>query len=231
MRIIILVVLVTISQFAYANNTDFIQHTVTVTGEGYIDVEPDIVDLSFSLTAMKPSLKEAKQVVDGHYNQALAVLKRYKIDRKDITLTMLNSRPEHEWVDRQKIFKGHRVSRSLNVTVRKLSIYPDLLQALVEADISELNQVKPYLADESNMKRKAMQKAVSVAKEKAKFLAIEFNRQLGKVIQINEGVVAMPSPVLYRQKGLAEASQAAAPPAMFGSQRVSANITAVFSLK
>ena len=233
MRIIILVVLALLSQFALANNGNLIQHTVSVTGEGFVDVEPDIVDLSFTLTSLEPTMPEAKQQVDDLYTQALTVLQRFKVDKKDITLTLLNSRPEYEWRDREKIFIGHRVSRSLKVTVRKIEVYPELLQALVEANISQVNQVMPRLADESAVKRSALKKAVSAAKRKADFLAIEFDRSLGKVIQVNEGGVQIPRPVIYTEKArdTLSTAQASNPPAMFGTQRVQATITAVFVLQ
>ena len=237
MRIFIFVLSVLFAQLSYSVESSSLD-TVTVQGRGFVDIEPDIVDVSFNLYATKKTLPKAKEAVDELYKQALIVIKQFEIQKKDIKLTFINSRPDYEWIDRKRIFKGHRVSRSLKLIIRELDSYPELLEALVNVGLSEINRVSARISDNDQFKRLALKKATIVAKDKAKFLAKEFGRQLDKVLVINETGVHVPRPIIhYRTKTekttalSAPVADSAPPAANFGTQRISASVSAVFALK
>ena len=235
MRIFIFVLIILFTQFGYSADSVNLD-TVTVQGQGFVDVEPDIVDVSFHLYASKKTLPEAKKAVDELYAQALTVIKQFDIQKKDIKLTFINSRPDYEWVNRKRIYKGHKVSRSLKITVRNIDSYPELLEALVNVGISEINRVSARISDNDQFKRLALKKAVAAANDKAKFLANEFGRQLDKVLVINETGVHIPRPIFQHRakRETATLSSAGAdnpPAANFGTQRISASVNAIFALK
>jgi len=208
---------------------------ITVSGSGFVEVEPDKVDLSISLNALEENLPLAKKKVDEQYRKALSALANKQIEKKDIKLSVLNSRPEYEWQKNKRIYKGHRVSRNLNITIKDLAVYPELLQALVDAGISQINQISPGITDREGAQNQALKKAAANAKSKAALLAGELNRQLGRAVQISEGAISMPRPPVYRKQARMEMSAAqvqdAPPLAMFGAQRISANVSVSFLLK
>ena len=103
------------------------QDSITVTGEGFIDAEPDMLDLRVDLFAIKLTLKEAKAEVDQRYRDALKTIKQYKIADTDIKLTRINSQLEYDWNNQRRSFKGYRVSRNLQISIRDLNVYPELL--------------------------------------------------------------------------------------------------------
>jgi len=208
---------------------------ITVSGTGYIEVEPDKVDLSIGLNALEETLQLAKKKVDKEYRKALSVLLDKKVEKKDIRLTVLSSRPEYEWQKNKRIYKGHRVSRNLKITINQVDDYPELLQSLVDAGISEINHISPGITDRESAQKSALEKAAINAKGKAKLLASTLNRTLGRAVQIKENGISMPHQPVYRKQARAEMamadSQNAAPQAMFGSQRIQANVTVSFLLK
>jgi uncharacterized protein YggE len=213
---------------------NLIANTVSVDGQAYVDVEPDIVRLEVYFTALKSDLQSAKKTVDKSYMQALAITEKFGIDKKDLKLTMLNSRPEYEWQDRQRIFKGQRVSRSLSITIRDLDIYPELLQALVDSSIAEIRNVSAEISQPNKYKNQALKKAVVVATQKAELLASEFGRTLGQVLQIHEGQSQTSRPIVYSRQAspmMADAAESSLPQASFGTQRVYAKVSTVFELK
>jgi len=211
------------------------QDSVTVTGEGFIDAEPDMLDLRVDLFAIKPTLKEAKTEVDQYYRDALKTIKRYKIADTDVKLTRINSNAEYDWKNQQRSFKGYRVSRNLQISVRDLSVYPELLQSLVNAGISNINNATPRFSDDTGIKEQALAVAVESAKRKAWSLAKRFDRVLGKVAFISEGAVSpsFPQPMMTKSRGMSVQSDAlqSAPPAMLGTQRIHATVTVVYRLQ
>lgn len=210
------------------------QDSVTVTGEGFIDAEPDMLDLRVDLLAVKPTLKEAKAEVDQRYRDALKTIKQHNIVDADIKLTRINSQVEYDWNKQQRTFKGYRVSRNVEISVRDLSVYPELLQSLVNAGISNINNAIPRFSDDTSIKEQALAVAVESAKRKAWSLAKRFDRALGEVAFISEGNVSsvIPQPVLSRSRGVSlQAKAASAPPAMLGTQRINATVTVIYRLK
>lgn len=211
------------------------QDSVTVTGEGFIDAEPDMLDLRVDLFAVKPTLKEAKAEVDQYYRDALKTIKQYNIADVDVKLTRIHSNAEYDWGKQQRKFKGYRVSRNLQISVRDLSIYPELLQSLVNAGISNINNATPRFSDNTAIKEQALAAAVESAKRKAWSLAKRFDRALGKVAFISEGNVSssIPQPMIARSRGMSMQSEAvqSVPPAMLGTQRINASITVVYRLQ
>jgi uncharacterized protein YggE len=215
---------------AHSTDPAFAEDSVVVMGTGFIDAEPDIVDLNFQLYAVKPNLKEAKSSVDVLYRKALMVIKQYKVADKDIKLTQMNSYKEYEWNKQDRTFKGHRLSRNLQVTVREKEIYPELLQGLVDAGISEVNNVSPRIADKSKVKEQALAKAIEAAKYKAKFMAQQFGRELGDVIFVSEVQTQTVSPRNFAVRA-AQQMEPSAPQEQFGAERVTAKITVTYRLK
>ena len=236
MRILIFILGVLFTQFSYAANNEILDR-VTVEGRGYVDVEPDIVNVSFDLYAVKQTLPKAKRAVDELYKIALVELEKFDIQKKDIKLTFINSRPEYEWNENKRILIGQRVSRSLEITVRKLDKYPGLLESLVNAGISEINRISASVSDKQEFERLAMKKAVAVAKDKARFLANEFERQLDKVLVISEIGIHAPIPLIRNRAESQQAvlrsveSERKPPSANFGTQRISASVSVIFALK
>jgi len=235
MRCVIICVLVFFTQISIAENLNSLD-TLSVSGQGFVDVKPDVVDLHFELSAKQMTLAEAKQKVDDLYRQTQAVLAQYEINDADIKLETIRSFPEYEWRSKKKIFKGHHVLRRLKVTVRNLDSYPNLLEALVNAEITEISHVLARIENESESKLQAMKKAVADAKQKAKFLGTEFDRELGKVLVINESGATGFNPVMQRSqmnKSFAQAissSITAVPQENLGTQRIQVSINAVFKL-
>lgn len=211
------------------------QDSVTVTGKGFIDAEPDMLDLRVDFFATKPTLKEAKAEVDQRYNDTLKAIKRYNVNDTDIKLTRINSQVEYDWNNQKRIFKGYRVSRNLLISIREIEIYSELLQSLVNAGISNINNAIPRFADDTVIKERALEVAVKSAKRKAIALAKQFDRKLGQVAFVSEGAVSSfpRQPVIAKSRGLVmEADNAqVAPPAMFGTQRINATVNVVYRLQ
>lgn len=207
---------------------------ITVSGRGVIEAEPDIVDLHFELLAVAKTLADAKQQVDVSYTNVLNAIKAFNIANKDIKLTQLNAGPEYEWLERRRVLKGQRVSRNLQITIRDLDRYPEILQSLVDNGVAQISHVSTRFSDRSAIERKALAKAADVAKAKASFLAIEFDREVGTVVSIAESHVRVPLPFQRSAPKAIMAEQSIAgdaPPAQFGTQSIQADITVTYRLR
>jgi len=223
---------------AYAHDSSFEQtaDTISVKGQGFVDAEPDVVDIHINLKATKKTLKEAKADVDRRYKEVLNAIDSHSINKKDIQLTRLNSHEDYEWRNNKRIFKGFRLNRTLKVTVRDTDVFPDVQQSLVDAGITDIGRVNTRFGDDTLIREMALKSAAKAAKRKAQSLAEQFGRELGEVASIVEGGVHIPTPRPFVKQArtammAADAMVESAPAEMLGTQKVTANVSVVFRLK
>lgn len=238
MRILLLLMcfVLTPSYVSAHSDNGLTADTVSVSGQGFIEAEPDVVDIHISLMSTKATLKQAKAEVDDRYKDVLQAIRQHKISDKDIKLTRLNSHQDYEWRNSKRIFKGFRVSRNLQISVRDTDKFPNVQQSIIDAGITNITHVSPRFGDDTAIKELALSEAVKVAKRKALSLANQFGRQLGAVASISEGGVNFPSPRpnirMKQARGMAmEMADSAPAPEMLGTQKITANVSVVFRLQ
>jgi len=209
-----------------------LRDSVSVIGLGEIESEPDQAILSVSVTAVDQTLSQAKQVADESYRSVLKVIKAAGIPDKQVKVVHLSMQPQYEWETNKQILKGQRVSRSLNITVNNLDKVAPLMQALVDNRVSTVDALSTGFQDRSALINQALGLATIDAKNKAKFLAEQLDRNLGKAIEIIENTNNTP---IIRQHNVqlqssATFSKAAPPDEMFGTQKIQTNINVRFEL-
>jgi len=206
---------------------------VSVVGAGEIKAEPDQVTLAVSVYAIEKDLKTAKRAADERYQSVLDELREQGINDKDFKVARLDMRPEFEWTTNKRVYKGERVSRSLQIVLKDLTKVTPVLQGLVEGGVSSVDNMSAGFQDEAELKRKALANAVQDAKGKAEFLAEQLDRDLGVAFNIIEQNSAAP---MFQDFPMARSSKMSSqafspPPEMFGTQTITANITIAFKLK
>ena len=88
--------------------------------------------------------------------------------------------------DRNRIPRGTRVSRQIDVKVTNLDLYPSIMSALVKANISETIQTKLSVSNELEVTDQALVEATADAKARAERLAKSQSKRLGDPYSISE---------------------------------------------
>ena len=91
-------------------------------------------------------------------------IKKFGIKANDIATTALNIRPEYEYKDGQRVLTGNNVSRQVDINLRDLKKYPEMMKALVDAKISETINTNLTLADKKAVEEKVQTAAMDDAK-------------------------------------------------------------------
>jgi len=186
-----------------------LKDTISVVGYGEVSAEPDMAIISISVSAINVDVNKAKSEADAKYSKVLAAAKGQGIDRKDIKLSTINLNPEYQWRNNTQNLIGTRVSRSLTVTIKQMEKVAPLLQDLVEGDVSRIDRVQTDFQNRTTLERKALAAAIVDAKEKAQYLADQFDKRLASAYSVSEQSQLQPN---YRQfnKEMARSSSMAA---------------------
>ncbi|MBX2849059.1 MAG: SIMPL domain-containing protein [Acidiferrobacterales bacterium] len=216
----------------FAHEIQAVQDHINVTGTGEVDKEPDQATLNISISAQESTLLAAKQVADQRYSTVLEQIKSAGIDDKDIKATRINAQPQYEWGNNKRVYKGERVSRSLQVTINDLDKVSELMQAIVESGVSTIDGINTGFKDPDILEQEALGIAAQDARSKAEFLAKSLGRELGEAYMISEQnfTPAIHQPSVQMARGSAAFESAPAPEEMFGTQTIKATINVSFNL-
>ena len=215
-----------------AHELQAVQDTINVVGVGEVNEEPDQVVLSIGINAQELTLVEAKKVADQRYAMVLQQIKAAEIDDKYIKATRINAQPQYEWINNKRVYKGERVSRSLQVTINDLDSVSELMQAIIENGVSTIDSMTTGFQNPEQLEQQALGIAADDARAKAEFLAKRLGRNLGQATMITEQSSAMPTlqPSVQMMRGGAALESAQAPQEMLGTQKIKATVNVSFNL-
>jgi uncharacterized protein YggE len=141
--------------------------------QGKVDFEkdPDMVTIFCNVVAHNPDVAKANQEVQAKATKVLGMCDENKIAKKDVAAQDIRSEPDYEEnakgeKNRYKIL-GYAVSRSINVTIRNLSIFPKLVDDLFNLGGVEVSRVESGLSTQAQVEEEAWDKALADARQRA----------------------------------------------------------------
>lgn len=160
---------------------------LTVSGEAKVEVPPDFVRIEAVITAKDEQADRAKTDVDKRARQTTQAIRQFGV--VDADLTFSGVRVERNFVydrNNNQTFTGYTVTRTVEIRLRKIEDYEQLVQALVSAGIDELANVQSDVDDKSLLERSALEAAAKVAKRKAQAMAAGLDIKLGLPLEVSE---------------------------------------------
>lgn len=217
-----------------AQETD--KRTVTVTGEGIVQVEPDMAVVRFGVVTVADDPEAARSQNAEASSRTMNAVRNLGIEERHIRLETLRLQPHREWIDNLRRYeeRGYEAVRIVVVEVHDLEMLPVLVAEIVQQGANRLESIQYDLDDRDAARNEAMREAVLNARAKAQLLAETLNEELGVVLSINEQSFDFPRP-MYRAEMMQTASkdEAAPEPDAYaaGEIEVRVNVNATFALE
>lgn len=162
------------------------QPHVYVEGSAELQIEPDTMSFTLSIQTVDMDLAKAKGDVDARSRLLIDTIKKFGVKAEDVATTALNIRPEYDYRDNQRVLTGNNVSRQVDIILRDLKKYPEMMKALVDAKISETINTNLTVADKKAIEEKVQIEAMENARARADRLAKSQNRTIGDPWSISE---------------------------------------------
>lgn len=178
--------LASLSSVSFANSLPNEPH-LYVQGTAKLQVKPDRATVVIGIDDTQETVGEAKKNVDDIAQKVIAIGKQFGIADKDIQAEQLNAYKQMEYdreLNKQK-FVGFRVSRDIQLTLSKIEQYPEMLQALVEAGVTEFRDTQFTVSDHNTILDTVQKAAIKDARMAAKELARDFDVKLGKLYSVS----------------------------------------------
>lgn len=157
-------------------------------GQAQRELAPDVVTVSFGISAQRPTSEAAIASVQETARQAFAILAKAGAKPAQIEATQISKQRMSHWDDKTQktVLDGYEVSRSVSVTLHDLEAYPAaLLQLMALAGTQGFNSGFDR-SDRKAIESELAAAATEDARAHAARLAVAAQRKLGPARAISE---------------------------------------------
>jgi uncharacterized protein len=184
--------------------------TISVSGQGEVQAEPDRAVLTLGVESRKPRLEDARAEVTKSVEAVMKLTRDLKIDPKYVRTTRINVQPEYNWDGgaKERNLIGYFVSRQVEIELRDLEKLGQLLEKSIDLGVNQLGDPRLDSSKRHELEREALAKAVADAKLNAEAVAKAAGARLGqpRTISASSGFVPPPMPMMKVQMARAEAA-------------------------
>jgi len=206
---------------------------ITVNGEGYISVKPDIARVSLGMEAVAATAKEAQRKNSEVMNKIVAGLKNLGLEAKDIQTTDLSlySERRYDKVSGQDRVVGFRSVNQVTITVRDLDKLGAAIDQSIQAGANHVQNVAFSVESPGKWREQAITKAVEEARAKADTLAKASGIKIKRIIAMNESSIHVsPYQLESFQRTKQMSEDAVNTPIEPGNIKITANVQMNFGI-
>lgn len=203
---------------------------ITVSGEGKISVMPDRAVLKFGIQNSGKEASEVKNLNDETVDKVLKYIKKFGIATTDYKTTQVSLRKEYDYEKKKHFYKA---VQSIQITLKDLTKYDELMAGLVDTGINNIDNVEFKSSKIEEHQSNARKLAIQDAKKKAEDYVSVLNQKVGKAIMITDNSQPIYPPMYKNVVYAAMASDAgsARETVAIGEIEITTNVNVSFLLE
>ena len=201
---------------------------IQVSGHGTLSVVPDMAHVSITIEKTDKDLAAARADVERRAAQVIEAAKKIGIADHDIDAASISVWPGYRWQNNNQIYMGQHVSRRIQITLRAMPRYTDLVAALIKTGVTNVSSTTLDRSDMPELRQQVLAAAVADAHKRALALAAAAGVELGTVYSITQNSVFNPRPLVMAGRAAPTSGAADYEP---GSIDVTGDVSIVYLLK
>lgn len=206
---------------------------ILVTGEGSVEIAPDMAILSLTVTREADSAEAALEANSSAMGEVLAAMHAEGVEDRDLQTAGFSIQPKYFYPRPQPggereppRIVGYTVRNSLSVRVRDITNVGVILDKSISLGVNEGGDIAFTNDDPSEALTQARTKAMKDAMAKAKTLAGAAGVKTGKILEISEqSFFPRPMPMAKAEMSMARMADAVPVAAGENTYRVSVNVS------
>ena len=169
---------------------------VNVSGEGKVKIEPDQALITISVETKGNDAVSVKKDNDKKMDAVLKLIKKANIAKEDFQTQRVSLNPNYDYEKKKNYFLA---SQTVQILLKDLSKYDELMAGTVDAGINKINNVTFKSSKILQLQSDARKLAIKDAKTKAEDFVSVLGQKVGKAITISDNSAGYnPQPILYR---------------------------------
>lgn len=204
---------------------------IAVSGTGTVSVEPDVGVISLGVEVRGESVADARDRAAEAMDAVLDAVRDNGVDAADVKTLFFNIYPNYSFVqDREPEITGYTVSNQVEVKVRDLDRFSDVLDGAIAAagDDVRVNSIGFTVDDPAEAQGDARVEALADARARAEQIAAETGVTLGRVISVSESTDGMVGPPF---ESAMDGRGGGPTPVSPGEQEVRVNVSVVYEIE
>lgn len=229
MKKLVLFLTIMFMTMSYGQETKQIPQ-INVNGEGKVKVAPDQVSISATVETKGNNAKDVKKQTDEKIDAVLKFIKKMNIPTADFKTKQVALNPQYDY---EKKKTSYNATQTIEILVKDLSKYDELMEGLVQQGINRIDKVIFESSKELQLQSEARKLAMKDAKAKAEDYVSVLGQKVGKAFVISDNSQIYHPQPMYSAMRMKEAadSGAANETLAIGEIEITANVSVSFVLE
>jgi uncharacterized protein len=230
MKKLVLFLTIMFMTMSYGQETKQIPQ-INVNGEGKVKVAPDQVCISATVETKGNNAKDVKKQNDEKMDAVLKFIKKMNIPTADFKTKQVALNPQYDY---EKKKTSYNATQTVEIVLKDLSKYDELMEGLVQQGINRLDKVSFETSKLIQLQSDARKLAMKDAKVKAEDYVSVLGQKVGKAFVISDNSqIYHPQPMYaaMRMKESADTMGASNETLAIGEIEVTANVSVSFILE
>ena len=203
---------------------------INVSGEGKVKVIPDQATIAVTVETKGNNAKDVKKQNDEKIEAVLKFIKKMNLAPADYKTQRVSLNPQYDY---EKKKHSYNATQTIEILLRDLSKYDELMEGLVDQGINRIDAVTFQSSKLAQYQSEARKLAMKDAKLKAEDYVSVLGQKVGRAMTISDNSQTYYPQPMYAAMKTMESSDASAPRETLavGEINITANVTVSFILE
>ncbi len=203
---------------------------INVTGEGKVKVVPDEASIAVTVETKGNNAKDVKKQNDDKIDAVLKFIKKMNLAPADYKTQRVSLNPQYDY---EKKKHSYNATQTIEILLRDLSKYDELMGGLVDVGINRIDNVTFQSSKMAQYESEARKLAIKEAKQKAEDYVSVLGQKVGRAMTISDNSQNNYPRPMYAAMKLMESSDMSATRETLavGEINITANVTVSFILE
>ena len=203
---------------------------INVSGEGKVKVIPDQATIAVTVETKGNNAKDVKKQNDEKIEAVLKFIKKMNLAPADYKTQRVSLNPQYDY---EKKKHSYNATQTIEILLRDLSKYDELMEGLVDQGINRIDAVTFQSSKLAQYQSEARKLAMKDAKLKAEDYVSVLGQKVGRAMTISDNSQTYYPQPMYAAMKTMERSDADAPRETLavGEINITANVTVSFILE
>lgn len=203
---------------------------INVNGEGKVKVVPDQATIAVTVETKGNNAKDVKKQNDEKIDAVLKFIKKMNLAPADYKTQRVALNPQYDY---EKKKHSYNATQTIEILLRDLSKYDELMEGLVNEGINRIDNVTFQSSKLAQYQSEARKLAMKDAKLKAEDYVSVLGQKVGHAMTISDNSQTYYPQPMYAAMKTMERSDASAPRETLavGEINITANVTVSFILE
>ena len=203
---------------------------INVSGEGKVKVIPDQATIAVTVETKGNNAKDVKKQNDEKIEAVLKFIKKMNLAPADYKTQRVSLNPQYDY---EKKKHSYNATQTIEILLRDLSKYDELMEGLVDQGINRIDNVTFQSSKLAQYQSEARKLAMKEAKLKAEDYVSVLGQKVGRAMTISDNSQTYYPQPMYAAMKTMERSDADAPRETLavGEINITANVNVSFILE